>query len=277
MVFVFEDKREKGIPTLFRRGYPDYISDAFIYSGGNGNLKNKVIKALSNKTNIVCVFMDLVPDNINTHEIFRSLMEIENGSGVEKYSGIGANRLVVIPIPCIEYYYIKSLEYTNLNVHPESVKLCISMMPYINDSLIRSTQDRDRCKSFEKYCKFIVDRAFKNCVKDKHRLSTGENIKELYAFSECICKTELASNECKTASLIDKAINLLKEMPVIPAGSLAPDNMKEKITLDRAKEISREAVSTLNVIIKEYKKAGLVENSTPLIECKYRGDIDVTY
>ena len=27
MVFIFEDKREKGIPTLFRRGCPDLDTD----------------------------------------------------------------------------------------------------------------------------------------------------------------------------------------------------------------------------------------------------------
>lgn len=39
MEYLFEDDRDKGLPKLFRKAYPDNIIEHFHYSYGSGNLE----------------------------------------------------------------------------------------------------------------------------------------------------------------------------------------------------------------------------------------------
>ena len=107
-----------------------------------------------------------------------------------------------IPIPCMEYYYLKHL-----------IKLGIYDSEYANDCINKiPNQNYLRFKNFEKWCKYFVE-AKDACY------SVGKHGSKIYLTKDCnIGCTEL-SNDCLTINLANKVELMLGCMECIPAGS----------------------------------------------------------
>lgn len=96
---LFEDEEDDLLSKLYRSAYTEEISSKFVYSGGNGNLKNKAIQILNSNSDRLFILLDSVPGNSDIIDIYEDLQRLCN-----EYK----NRVVVFNIVCAEYYFIKA-------------------------------------------------------------------------------------------------------------------------------------------------------------------------
>lgn len=226
MEYIFEDQEHKGIPSLFRMAFSSEAIKHFHYADGAGNLKNKARACLNQGADGVAIFIDLVFDNEATWATYSSL----NKAAIEEK--VFRGKTIIIPIPCIEYYYIKSLYLYNkpLIVHLESIEKCLSFQDYTSDIL-----HSKKCNTHEKFCKSVVKYAFNRCVRDE------SNQIPSFLSEDCLCDKSEA--KCKEQSLIEKSMNLVRCMQIIPCGSILEANEKAGVSFDEAIEISRSLYS----------------------------------
>lgn len=233
MDYIFEDKRSSKISGLLRKAYPDSVSSHFFYSNGSGNLINEARKRLRSGAESVGLFVDFVVDNEYTWQTINKIF------AAEKEESLLRGNLVVVPIPCIEYFYIKSLAKTNLARHTSSIETCLEFKPYIRDPLVVNMSAENRCRTHEKFCKFILNYAFYPCVRDNNDKNS------LYAVADCLCSTEIQNDSCKVESLADKALRLASSMRLIPCGSMVSNVNKKTLDLAQAKATSLELLNEL--------------------------------
>lgn len=206
--------------------------------------------------------MDLVVNNPNTWRTFDGLASNVSGSSLWK------GRVILLPIPCIEYYFIHSLHGSSMEIYPESVEKCISIEPYLDDELIKKLGAEKKCRTHEKYCKFIVDYAFRGCTRSKLVLN-GKTHKEIYQTTKCMCGTQLEDNSCVEKSLTSKSLEMLRHYRLVPKGTLEEQEHKREITFEEAKEISLELVKKFNNIVQHYIDAGELPKTSDKLEIKY--------
>ena len=97
MKYIFADNGKDVFSTLFRYSYSKNVSSKFIYAKGAPKIES-LAEPLLMIGEYVIVFMDLVPDNKELFRIYDKPCRL---------SKVYAYRLVVIPIPCIEYEFMK--------------------------------------------------------------------------------------------------------------------------------------------------------------------------
>lgn len=151
MIFVFENKKDDLLSVLFRASYSNC---SFIYANGCGNLESCVEDNLSKSDDSILVFLDTIPDNKNTVNIYKNLRRLSRKNDF---------RIVVMPIVCAEYYFIRSLRREYF-IDDTGVDICINKMFWKNSALV-SDSDRKFVKNFEKYCKLILFKSVKDCIK----------------------------------------------------------------------------------------------------------------
>lgn len=231
MIYVFEDKKDDLLSKLFCKLYDSCI---FVYADGNGNLVRIVEDLLISSDDNILVYMDLIPDNINTVSIYKSLKRISRKNDF---------RLVVMPIVCAEYYFIKSLpEYLFLS--DKGLKECINK-EYYKDSELIEDSDRKCVKNFEKYCKLILLKNVVDCV----RHSRKDNSKYgCYYEEDCLC--DGCYDFCKVYTAIEKAADYVYQYPVFPDTNLI-DNCN-KINIDSLWEIHRGLVDDYNLMVDNF-------------------------
>lgn len=245
--YIFEDNPDKGISKLFKLAYPESVANRIIFAKGRGNLEHQARKYLKDTTNKVVVFVDLVPDNPSTAYTVKILLRLYKE---KKYT----NRIVVIPIPCMEYFLIKSLSNSALVVKRQSIQVCIELEDYRNDSILSNRIASGVGISFEKYCKLLVNSAFKQCVKDKHKVD-GVTYKELYVTTDCECDTPIKDSVCGEASLEGKAHSLIQQFPVFPCGSTLHIKLSS-YKIFEALTKSRELIDNYNDWVDNYRSLG---------------------
>ncbi len=103
MIVIFEDKMDDLLSNLFRSAYSNC---SFIYSNGNGNLETLVRHYLDSSDEFIMVYLDTIPDNKDTINIYKTLARISRRNNF---------RVIVMPIVCAEYYFISSLSYEVYN------------------------------------------------------------------------------------------------------------------------------------------------------------------
>ena len=243
MIYIFEDNKESSISKLFLKGYSDSITD-IRFSNGSGNIEYELRKAVRDikENDYIAIFIDLIPDNQNTVFTYKSIIYIANK--------LNAN-IIVVPIVCAEYYFIKSIYNTKLALDNEAISRCISREPHKNDELILKKHSNKAKKSFEKYCKFIRDNATQGCVRQENIPTIMKSIKLEY-FNEN-CKNNKIDSFCEDIPLEEKAKRLLKQYPLIPSNCLI--NGVEKIGLEKATSIIESLLIEYNTIVDKYKKA----------------------
>lgn len=224
MKYVFEDSKDDVISILFEALYDDNITKNFIYSNGNGNIVNE-LDAIDEGED-VAVFLDLVPDNRDTVRIYNKVL------GYKKKF----RYFIVFPIPCREYYYIKSLFMTQAMIpdHLNSIKSCLDISYYADSSIL---SENDRARTFEKFCKIVAIKGFIDCAK-----LTGRKLE--YFEHDCVCSSSRSCTE--EYSVQFKLRSILAAYMCVPARS----NCNERKALSR-----EECVDIHNRLVKQYNEA----------------------
>jgi hypothetical protein len=73
---LFEDKRDDLLSRLFRKAYPDSISEKFEYANGNGNFVVLARKILETSQENVYVLLDSPPCNPSVNEVYMNLAKL---------------------------------------------------------------------------------------------------------------------------------------------------------------------------------------------------------
>lgn len=188
MIFIFEDKAESPLSKLYTDLYKDCNDLEIIYSNGNGGLYNRINERFRESSDYIVVFIDVVPDNIETIRLYRRLYRIFEYSQSTK-------RVFIMPIICAEYNYMLSLDLelaTDLN----EVRNCIEL------SLDNYSSN---FKNYEKYCKHVVKNCFDICVGDRSN----------FKYTEANCDSACCRfKNCREIKRVDKAVRLVTKYPV---------------------------------------------------------------
>ena len=101
--------------------------------------------------------LDLVPGNSSIVATYRNLKAV-----CKAY----VNRAIVIPVVCMEYYFIKSIAAVNITLFKDHkiVTDCIEKKTFFESALIETREDFDYCKYFERFCKLIIKNV-RDCIK----------------------------------------------------------------------------------------------------------------
>lgn len=99
MIFMFEDDGNDLLSQLFRKAYPEDISDKFKYLKGISNAKDEIESIMKETSESVTLFMDLVPDNLDLRSKYNTLRLMSRRNNF---------RLIIIPTLCLEFCFIKS-------------------------------------------------------------------------------------------------------------------------------------------------------------------------
>lgn len=253
-MIVFEDKKDDILSILFRAAYPKEISEKFVYAGGNGNLASNVEYLLDKTNEKIFVYMDTVPANPELKRVYEKL---------KRLSKISDYRVIPINIVCAEYYFLqafgndKSIQISNVGLD-----IALTKKVYYNSPLIQTASDLDFTRTFEKYCKLVLIKNYKDCVKHTRKGSTSENKNLKYGFfynSNCLCL--YADSLCLERDLMDKACRFVQEYPYYPEESY---KMKKKEdTEEKVWNLHRRLVDEYNMVVEIY-------NANPETELRNR-------
>ena len=94
-----------------------------------------------------------------------------------------SDRLIVFPIVCSEYYFIKSLvTYTDILCNHSDIQICLNRGDYTQSEIYRNSWDSvtrtNKCKNFEKFCKFLHVHTCNLCKFGSVRLHLRQHITE---------------------------------------------------------------------------------------------------
>ena len=240
MKYIFEDKKDDLISILFARGYSD-ISD-FIYANGNGNIIG-IVNRLLGIGEDACVFLDTIPGNDSKYRIYKDLRLISMKNGY---------RVIVMPIVCAEYYFIKSIaNKTKLFKTCTGVEECLNKRFY-GESCLLHTAGKNyaaKCKNFEKYCKLILMTTVIDCV--RHSRLNNSHYGEYYTNS---CPCNRTYSRCENAPILHKSLDLLSQYPCVPSKSCAGSNNTRELSADEIWDVHRKLVREFNEMTVEFKE-----------------------
>lgn len=203
MIFYSEDNKDMAVSKLLSQ----LLNIEFC--GTNSDLCKFVD---SNRlTGNFNVYFDVVPDNLELNKAYNSLRE--------KQANRGYNNINIIPIPCTEYFVIKALYNLGVDFIFKYKWLNIVLYYTLNGITIgkpfppKSLGYKESFRSFEKQCKLVLE----NCsdiflnfntslVDDKNILKVSWYLNDLYGIR-----------------IIDKAILIAKEFPVVSFKKDIPD------------------------------------------------------
>lgn len=200
MYFISEDMRTSPFGLLFNSAYP---SQRLLFSGGNTLLEDKVLELVSERENdFFVIYLDVVPDNVRLADLYNKLLGLSVRLGLN---------LVVVPIPCSEYAFIKSVYELDGVLH-STVGLDSVLKKstsYKDDALSKSLSGPPR--NFEKFCKRFCRMSLKHgcCAVDGNSVD-GQK----YFLGDCAC------SDCETRlTLHEKAVRYVSQLHIVPASS----------------------------------------------------------
>lgn len=239
MIYLFEDKEDDLISILYRHAYGEEAQKNFIYCNGNSNIIIKLEDILKNTDDKVIVFLDMVPDNKELNKLYNK---------IRKLSILSDSRVYVLPIVCSEYYMIKSVCCSDLIINKLGLDECINIDWYKDSELITSEQDKNFCKTFEKYCKLVLMKSVSRCIAHTRGYTKENKLYGAYYSLECTDCGACKINE----SLLYKSWKLLREYDAIPCGSKFTNVVK----LEDADiiEIHRRLVDNYNRNVRKFRE-----------------------
>lgn len=208
--YLFEDREESFFSKFFRLAYSTDINfpDRIVYSEGNGNLEDMTLLIADYyKNDQLVVFIDLLPDNLDTVEIFKRIITLILNKNFN-------NRVTIVPLISAEYYYIKllyNLGKLATGSH-DIVKHCLSREPFHDklqeyaDSMGLNSRS---CTTYERFCKWICA----NCLKDCARVRGPRSEPMFSTVAAGSCKQEIFYY-CEDKGPIEKARDYSSLFPV---------------------------------------------------------------
>ncbi len=192
MRVLFEDNPKASISQLLLQ-----VDKSLYFSCGNNNIMRDVIAS----DTVDIVYLDVMPDNYKTVNIFNSLINKVNENMLPK---------IIIPVPCIEYFCICC--WLESEPHFKNTLLTYWQSPYNFRGRKLSTI------SVETFCKSFLSGA-SNCFKQNVR--TDKN------FYQIDCKCPPVISLCnKKLTVQQKAKDLYSSLPVT---TLKVSNSDEEI------------------------------------------------
>lgn len=232
---IFEDNEKDDIQRLLKASYTD--TSNIVWANGASNITYE-IKRLG-KENEYYVFMDLVPDNIETYLSYCKIKSsVKNGY-----------RVIIFPIPCIEYYLIKMLLNIGILEDSKALRDLIDRKDYAKLAYIKDERDRRYIKTFERLCKVVIARVDKECARKSNESDRiNDSLKGTLYRHDCPCKY----NKCMNMTLINKSFELLLQFPCIPAGSIHSNT--KKLSWEDCIVIHRSLVDEYNRDVENYRE-----------------------
>ncbi len=263
MIYVFEDDERDPLPQLFMKAYNRQISSTFIYTRGNGNIYNNVVNLVSSGEDIV-VYLDTIPGNDSTRRLYVNLRRLSRQN---------SNRIIVLPIIGLEYYFIKSIQYENVITSSIDIKICVNRKAYFESQLLSEPKEKKYCKYYERYCKIILSKAVLDCIKNTE--DDGNNLYfRWYYERSCRCESSLSS--CNEKELSKKATDFIRAFPYVPGGSIVLDT--EEVSKNDIWMIHRNLVDEHNELCRELRqKDPDISRKNLYKEIKYINDPDTCY
>ena len=234
--FIFEDQKGVDLVNFYEVCYRASSKD-FIYSNGCGGLKRELTK-LSN-TEIICIFMDLIPDNPETIYVYNVLRKLR-----KEYT-----KMLVFPISCREYYYVKYLNTLhNMIVREDWVFTCLSKDGnYQKSDIIVTQQDKDFCKNFEKFCKLVAMKAPIDCAKNQSKYG------RTFLYNDCLCDSN--QNFCTINSLYQKSKEFVNQFECFP--SIEQTNDSKELSWNEMVIMHRHLVDKYNDTREVFKSSNV--------------------
>lgn len=220
MTFIFEDNSLDFLSRLFLHSYHSSTIDLMKYAKGNGNLLRIAKNTLQSTSDLVIVYLDTIPGNPEIFDIYHNL------TGLSRYYD---GRLIVMPIICAEYYFLKSMVGTDHVTNHEEVRRCVNKVPYFDSSLISTEADKKYCRNFEKYCKLVLlkcTRVFQSKRQDLELVGTD---------------------------IADMSIRLLTTYPVVPKELSM--NFLNTVSIETCKKIRIKLVNEFNTFVDVLREA----------------------
>lgn len=240
MKFIFEDYADDILSLLFKKAYQPESADKFIYAEGNGNLEFETKKCLKETEDIIIVYLDTIPCNETVTNIYTKLRDLSIANNY---------RVIVFNIVCAEYYFIKSIYSSNLFVNREGVDLCVNRDFYLDSTLLKTRKDKKKVKTFEKFCKFIMDNSLIDCARTGNR---NNNIYPSYYTKDCLCSNSI--NDCVEKSLKYKAFSYINQYPCVPSEGFL-GRLNKILSLEGLWQVHRSLVNDYNVMVDKFIKA----------------------
>lgn len=194
MIFIMEDNPLDYKSRLLSNF--DAVKAASIFAGDIGCVKRKIKEKLDDSSERIVAIFDLPVNNIVAYHEYGEIRRMTFRSN---------NRLLGIPVPCSEYFFVRSIKDRRLVMNEEWVNVCRNIDVYQETSLY--LDNVAKCKSFESYCKLVLLKGFRGCVSVK-RKHEGECF---YFVEDC------SKDGCElTYKLSEKAKSVVREYPVLP-------------------------------------------------------------
>ena len=212
MEFVFEDKRGCILDKALQLSYTEDAYNHIHFMGNNGNAMHYAISEVE-KGRFVVIYLDMVPGNVGIQQIYQKLK-----AESEQYD----NRLLVMPIYGSEYLLIKAFRDLCIFKDQSQIQLCIKKVNYLDSSLYTSDKTKEDYRTFERYCKLVLERNTIDCA------CTASRIKiDGYGYIKNYVKNYFYSNDCKykvdtfvNLELSDKLKRILESFEVLPSGNV---------------------------------------------------------
>ena len=271
-VYVFEDRQEQRLCEMFNKCYKlqapyrleytflegkkkpkqreatvlDGDGYRFIYAEGNSKLFG-LISWLNGqqeyKGQNVYVYIDVQPDNNETRNFYNKLIKFKNE--FQTY--------IVLPIPCREYYYIKTLHGQKVETSKILQDTVLNRDVQYNNIQMRYIGKR--CINFENFCKQVQYYAFQRCTQIKGI--------DNYFYTDCICsntdgikQVSGQSNDVQQCSLSEKVDDKLGKY--IQSYCCVPSRNRlvslHSMTVDEVWEMQRRLVDDYNAMVNRFLK-----------------------
>lgn len=206
MIIIFEDKKDTPSSVLLSSSV---IGDKIRFSGGAPNMQKAILKELNNSKESILAYYDVSLDNIDTLDRFQNLCTTFSDN----------ERVEVIPIPCIEYYLIKLLDYYDLvkdRFYYEKSSITFDYKSFID------TKFGSEPGSVEEFYKILCKKTGYSCCvnrNDKNKSHIGKFYREDCDCIEMCKKTKISQR--------DKSLNLIKYLPCF----IITEELKEEFRL----------------------------------------------
>lgn len=253
MIYLFEDKQDERLVKLFNSMYDGEQIQHFIYTESNQNIQNNLDQISDPQTEDVIVYLDVSPDNPNTVKIYNRLNQLET-----KNPNIIPNRLrfrnfIVLPIPCREFYYIKALHNTQVEIRKDWVMEALSRIPYKNSTLLDIPREQRYITTFERFCKRVAYNQFKYCTIKENNLG--------YFDKDCKCwdtQDRYFDDRCESENIDLKLQRILQAFPCFPEGSHVMNRLTKiyslnKLTWEDIKNIHMKLVDEYNAQVEQFR------------------------
>lgn len=209
MEFLFEDNGKSMLCRIYSAAYSTNVLKHFHFTRGSGNIRKYILANFDNEAEI-CVFLDMPPGNLGVRDIYISLCDLRNKQNF--------SNMIVMPIVCREYYYLKHLSGSHLVVDQRFVNMCLGFTP---PSIVsKYYKDLDDTMTFEKMCKYAAKAAIDQCARIG-KVHDNEDGYRPYLKQDCLCAYQAYQNtHCNTYFFNDKAKDIVAMFPVFPTGSI---------------------------------------------------------